>query len=131
MQETPMQISVDVWLRGDVHATTHALPEIPRGPGEWTDEDVAEVLVGMLRLMNTSRNPTADPNGPVALRGFSWIVNPFETGGVVIAIEMSMGAAVAGPFDVSESALSGRIQRVMDADRRERSGGRGPGPTVH
>jgi hypothetical protein len=126
-----MQISVDVWLRGDAHATTHALPEMARGPGEWTDEDVTDLLVGMLRLMNTTRNPTADPDGPVALRGFSWIVNPFETGGVVVAIEMSLGAAVAGPFDVSESDLSGRIQRVIDAERRERGGGSAPGATVH
>lgn len=126
-----MQISVDVWLRGEVHATTHALPEIPRGPGDWTDEDVVDLLVGMLRLMNTTRNPTADPDGPVVLRGFSWIVNPFESGGVVVAIEMSLGAAVAGPFDVSEPVLSGRIQRVLDADRRDRGGGAAPGPTVH
>ena len=126
-----MQISVDVWLRGDVHATTHVLPEMPRGPGDWTDEDVSDLLVGMLRLMNTTRNPTADPDGPVVLRGFSWIVNPFEGGGVVVAIEMSLGAAVAGPFDVPESVLSGRIQRVVDADRRERAGGPAPGVTVH
>ena len=126
-----MQISVDVWLRGEVHATTHALPEIARGPGDWTDEDVADLLVGMLRLMNTTRNPSADPDGPVVLRGFSWIVNPFEGGGVVVAIEMSLGAAVAGPFDVPESVLSGRIQRVLDADRRERGGGAAPGATVH
>ena len=126
-----MQISVDVWLRGDVHATTHALPEIPRGPGDWTDDDVVDLLVGMLRLMNTTKNPTADPDAPVALRGFSWIVNPFESGGVVVAIEMSLGAAVAGPFDVPESVLSGRIQRVLDADGRERGGGCAPGTTIH
>jgi hypothetical protein len=126
-----MQISVDVWLRGDVHATTHALPDLPRGPGEWTDTDVAELLVGMLRAMNITRNPGADPDGPIALRGFSWIVNPFESGGVVVAIEMSLGAAVAGPFDVSESDLSGRIQRVIEADRRARGGGMPSSATVH
>ena len=32
------------------------------------------------------------------MRGLSWIVNPYEDGGVVIAIEITMGAAVAGPF---------------------------------
>ena len=92
---------------------------------------MVNLLVGMLRLMNTTRNPTADPDAPVALRGFSWIVNPFEGGGVVVAIEMSLGAAVAGPFDVPESVLSGRIQRVLDADRRERGGGTAPPTTVH
>ena len=35
------------------------------------------------------------------LRGFSWIVEP-TTGGVVIAIEIPTGAAVAGPFDIPQ-----------------------------
>jgi len=43
-------------------------------------------------------------------------VNPFESGGVVIALEMTLGAVVAGPFDVPESVLSGLIQRVLDAE---------------
>ena len=53
----------------------------------------------------------------VFLRGFSWIVNPFDEGGVVIAPEMSLGAIVAGPFNVSERDLSTMIQRVMEAER--------------
>jgi hypothetical protein len=36
---------------------------------------------------------------------------------VVIALEMTLGAVVAGPFDVPESVLSGLIQRVLDAER--------------
>ena len=51
-------------------------------------------------------------------------MNPFESGGVVIALEMTLGAVVAGPFDVAESVLSGMIQRVMDAERS-------PASTVH
>jgi len=53
----------------------------------------------------------------VAMRGFSWIVNPFEGGGVVIALELSLGAVVAGPFDIAERHLSAMIQRVMAAER--------------
>ena len=113
-----MQIPVEVWLRGEVDATTHALPSSGREPRAWTDADVAALLVGMLRVMNAAKNPAADPPVRIALRGFSWIVNPFESGGVVVAIEMSLGAAVAGPFDVTEGALSEKIQRVMDAERR-------------
>ena len=75
------------------------------------------VLAGMLRAFDRAKNPDAEPDRPVALRGFSWIVNPFETGGVVIALEMTIGAVVAGPFDVTESALSGLIERAMAADR--------------
>ena len=51
------------------------------------------------------------------MRGFSWIVNPFEGGGVVIALELTLGAVVAGPFDIAEGDLTARIQRVMAAGR--------------
>ena len=81
---------------------------------------MAAVLVGMLRALDRARHPDAAPERPVALRGFSWIVNPFEGGGVVIALEMSLGAAVAGPFDIPERDLNVMIQRVMDAQREAR-----------
>ena len=121
-----MNVSVDIWLRGDNHATTVPLPSIDRHPGAWTEEDVAVVLTSMLRAMDRAGNPSSDPDRPVALRGFSWIVNPFEAGGVLIALEMSLGAAVAGPFDIAESTLTKLIQKVVDAARIP------PGPaTVH
>jgi hypothetical protein len=40
-------------------------------------------------------------------------VNPFADGGVVIAIEITMGAAVAGPFDIDKTALETMIARVL------------------
>ena len=112
-----MNLSVEIWLRGDQHATTVALPPPEREPREWTEADVSDVLTGMLRAMDQASRPDADASRPIALRGFSWIVTPFETGGVVIALEMSLGAAVAGPFDVEERQLTGLIQRTMDAAR--------------
>jgi hypothetical protein len=111
-----MEIPVEIWLRGDNHATTHMIAPVERTARAWTDGDVAAVLVGMLRALDRARHPDAEPDRPVALRGFSWIVNPFEQG-VVIALEMTLGAAVAGPFDVPERELTARIQRVMDAER--------------
>lgn len=128
-----MDISIDVWLRGDTHATTHAAPGIGREPNAWTDADVSRLLVAMLRAMQRAKDPAADPDQPIALRGFSWIVNPFEAGGVVVAIEMSLGAAVAGPFDVPERALNEKIQRVLDAERKgpDAGAGRAPTGTVH
>jgi hypothetical protein len=110
-----MNLSVDIWLRGDNHATTVPLPALERAPSAWTEADVAEVLTSMLRAMDRASNPTSDADRPVALRGFSWIVNPFEAGGVVIALEMSLGAAVAGPFDIAERDLTKLIQRVVDS----------------
>ncbi len=54
-----------------------------------------------------------DAEQPIALRGLSWIVNPYEEGGVVIAIEIGMGAAIAGPFQIDKSALETMIGRVI------------------
>ena len=128
-----MDISIDVWLRGDIHATTHAVPGVEREPRAWTDADVSHLLMAMLRTMRQASNPAADLDQPIALRGFSWIVNPFEAGGVVVAIEMSLGAAVAGPFDVPESELSEKIKRVVEAQRAAPGSGesRPPSPTIH
>ena len=119
-----MEFQVDIWLRGDVHEPTEVISQVERDPRAWTEGDVAAVLIGMLRAIDRAKHPDADADRPVALRGFSWIVNPFESGGVVIALEMTLGAVVAGPFDVAESVLSGMIQRVMDAERS-------PASTVH
>jgi hypothetical protein len=111
-----MDVAVEIWLRGEHHATTTVIGPVAAHPRTWTDGDVAAVLVGMLRALDRAKNPGVEER-PVALRGFSWIVNPFESGGVVIALEMSLGAAVAGPFDVSERDLTARIERVMIAER--------------
>ena len=117
-----MEIPLDIWLRGDNHATSEVISPVDRDPRSWTEGDVAAVLAGMLRALDRAKNPGTEPDRPVALRGFSWIVNPFETGGVVIALEMTLGAVVAGPFDVAESQLSGLIERAMAADRIAASG---------
>src|SRR6185503_6983944 len=113
-----MDISVDVWLRGDNHATTYVINPVGRTPGSWTESDVSAVVVGMLRTLERAKNPEAPVDRPVALRGFSWIVNPFDEGGVVIALELSLGAIVAGPFDIAEGDLSAMIQSVMAAEAK-------------
>ena len=112
-----MNFEVDIWLRGDNHATTERMAPVPREPRAWTDGDVAAILQAMLRALERARDPSAVPDRPVALRGFSWIVSPFETGGVVIALELTLGAVVAGPFDIPEAQLNAAIARVMDTQR--------------
>ena len=112
-----MDVQVEIWLRGDNHATSQVIAPVPRDPRAWSDADIVALLEGMLRALERARDPDASPDRPVALRGFSWIVSPFDTGGVVIALELTLGAVVAGPFDVSESALSARIERVVGAHR--------------
>jgi hypothetical protein len=112
-----MEFTVDIWLRGENHATTQVISPVSREPRSWTDVDVAAVLVGMLQALDRARDPDAQPGRPIALRGFSWIVNQFEGGGVVIALELSLGAVVGGPFDIPERDLNAMIQRVMHAER--------------
>jgi hypothetical protein len=107
-----MTIPVDVWLRGTDFARTTSFEGPPRTPAQWTDEDVQSVLSGMLRAMQKEKDPNADA-GTIALRGLSWIVNPYEEGGVVIAIEITLGAAIAGPFDVDQPALETLIARAL------------------
>jgi hypothetical protein len=117
-----VEIQVDIWLRGDNHATTHTISPVAREPRDWTDADVGAVLVGMLRALDRAKHPDAAPDRPVALRGFSWIVNRFEGGGVVIALELTLGAVIAGPFDVAETQLNAMVRRVLARD---------PASTVH
>jgi hypothetical protein len=117
-----MTLSVDVWLRGTDFARTETIEGITRPPEAWTDEDVRDVLAGMLRAMDRQKRP-GEPDRGISLRGLSWIVNPYEEGGVVIAIEITLGAAVAGPFHIDKSALEAMITRVL--------AGASSSPTVH
>jgi len=117
-----MMVPVDIWLRGSDHATTVQVHGVARAPRAWTDEDVRVVIEGMLRAMDRLKRP-GEADRPIALRGLSWIVNPYEDGGVVIAIEITLGAAIAGPFDIDKASLEGMIARVL--------AGQSPSPTVH
>jgi hypothetical protein len=108
-----MIVQVDVWLRGDEFASTKVIEEVSREPDAWTDEDVRLVLEGMLLAIHGLKHPD-EKDRTVALRGISWIVNPYDEGGVVIAIEITMGAAIAGPFDIDKVALESMISRVLE-----------------
>jgi hypothetical protein len=111
-----MNVTVDVWLRGDLVATTRSIEGVVPEPAAWTDDDVRLVLEGMLREMYRAKHPGADDQA-VALRGLSWIVNPYDRGGVLVAIEITLGAAVAGPFDIEQRALEAMITRVITHSR--------------
>ena len=107
-----MNVAVDIWLRGTDVAKTDTIDGITRAPDAWTDEDVRTVLHGMLRAMDRQKRP-GEPDRSIALRGLSWIVNPYEAGGVVIAVEISLGAAIAGPIDIEKVRLEQMIARVL------------------
>lgn len=108
-----MSINVDIWLRGQDFATTRTIEGVTSEPRDWTDEDARLVLEGMLQVMHRLKFPNDTTRPAIALRGLSWIVNPYDDEGVVIAIEITMGAAIAGPFDIDKSRLEGMITRVI------------------
>jgi len=107
-----MTFNVEIVLRERDYAVTDEIHTNSR-PADWTEPDVEQVLKSMLLAIDRLKNP-GDDNRFVALRGFSWIVEP-TTGGVVIAIEIPSGAAVAGPFEVDQRKLDSLITRVLAA----------------
>src|SRR5262249_50707765 len=107
-----MKLPVDIWLRGTDFATTVTIDGPARPPDAWTDDDVRFVLERMLRTMDQQKRP-GEGERTISLRGLSWIVNPYEDGGVVIAIEITLGAAVSGPFEIEKARLEGMIARVL------------------
>lgn len=111
-----MTFYVDIWLRGEETASTLSIPGLEKDPGAWTDDDVRVMLEGMLHEMHRLKFPQ-DEERAVSLRGLSWIVNPYEDGGVVVAIEITLGAAIAGPFSIDQKALETMISRVMNQSR--------------
>lgn len=119
-----MTVAVDIWLRGTEHATTKTIDGLSREPSAWTDEDVRFVLEGMLRMMAQLKQPGAEPQ-TIALRGLSWIVNDYDEGGVVIAIEITLGAAIAGPIEIDKARLEEMMTRVLTRPAEPSS------PTVH
>ena len=114
-----MTFNVDVVLRGKESAVTETARLSTADAAAWTDADVRHVLAEILRAIERVQNPNADRNRVVALRGFSWIVEPNADNDVVIAIEIPMGAAVAGPFNVGQADLESRISRIVAADRAQ------------
>jgi hypothetical protein len=118
-----MHYTVEIVLREQNEATSERIHHAGNPPAAWTEADVAAVLTAMLRAIDRRRHPGTDDDRHVALRGFSWIVEPTD-GGVVIALEIQSGAAVAGPFQIGQAALDAMIRRVITAAAPAR-------PTVH
>jgi hypothetical protein len=116
-----MEFDVEIVLRERNFATTERL-EHGTDPGSWRDLDVETVLKQILLAIDRAKHPGGGGRY-VALRGFSWIVEPMGDA-VVIAIEIPMGAAVAGPFAIDHERLDSMIRRVIAAAAR-------PGPTIH
>jgi hypothetical protein len=117
-----MLFDVEIVLRDRENAIAERLEHDGNDVPAWTELDVHEVLKSMLLAIDRAKNPHSDQRY-VALRGFSWIVEP-AAGGVVIALEIPTGAVVAGPFDIPQAKLDSLITRVLAAARPTR-------PVVH
>ena len=115
-----MTFDVEIVLRDRNYAMTENITQ-PGEPAQWTEQDVETVLKEILLSIDRAKNP-ASTERHVALRGFSWIVEPAD-GGVVIAIEIPTGAAVAGPFAMPQASLDRLITSVLAGSR--------PKPVVH
>ena len=113
-----MRFPVEVVLKGRDRAVTEQVTVSHAAPATWTDAAVRDVLVAILRAIDRTQNPDAPADRAVVLQGFSWIVEPSGEGQVVIAIEIPMGAAVAGPFAIGQVELDGMISRVLLAERQ-------------
>src|SRR4029079_4437059 len=116
-----MEFDVEIVLRDTQQAVTQRI-EHGTEPASWRELDVETVLKQILLAIDRTKNP-GEGNRHVALRGFSWIVEPMGED-VVIAIEIPMGAAVAGPFAIPQDRLDSMIRRVIAAAAQ-------PGGTVH
>ena len=114
---TNTTFDIEIVLRERDYAVTERalLPgDGRRSPADWTDPDVEYLLKEMLLAIDRAKHPAAE-NRYVALRGFSWIVEPTSDGRVVVAIEIPTGAVVAGPFAIEQAALDRMIKRVIAA----------------
>lgn len=108
-----MTFEIEIVLRERDYAVTETIHHGGNVPADWTELDVEHVLKAMLLAIDRVKRPDSEERY-VALRGFSWIVEPTAEG-VVIAMEIPSGAAVAGPFEIPQARLDGMITRVLAA----------------
>ena len=120
-----MTFDVEVVLKGRDFAVTETIA-VAQSSTAWDEQAVHDMLVEVLRAIDRAQNPAAPRDRAVSLTGFSWIVEPSD-GQSVIAIEIPMGAAVAGPFQIPQAVLDTLITNVIRMERMKAPSS----PTVH
>ena len=106
-----MTYDVEVLLKGTNDVVAETVTYDGPEPAGWTDADVREVLLSIMRVFGRVARDGVEGND-VSLRGLSWIVTDAAQG-VVIAIEIPSGAVGAGPFNLPADELTGMITRVI------------------
>jgi len=111
-----MTFSVEVVLK-DRDAVVVEQVSVAHGtPDTWNEAAVRDVLIETLRAIERARNPSAPRDRAVMLTGFSWIVEPVD-GKVMLALEIPMGIAAAGPFAIDQMKLDALVTAVLRMDR--------------
>ena len=110
-----MTFDAEIVVRASGQVVVDRLYHDGPDPSAWTEQDVRAVLTLMLLSVDRAASGRTDVAKAVALRGLSWIVTPFD-GGSAIAIEITAGSVVAGPFDIPEPQLTGLIAKAIAQD---------------
>jgi hypothetical protein len=110
-----MTFDVEVVLKGSDSAVTETIA-VAENSTVWDEQAVHDMLVEVLRSIERAQNPAAPRDRVVSLTGFSWIVEPSD-GQSVLAIEIALGAAVAGPFPIPQATLDTLITTVIRGER--------------
>ena len=110
-----MTFDVEVVVRASGRVVQESLYHDGPEPSAWDERDVRAVLTLMLLAVDRAASGRTDVSRPVALRGLSWIATPFDQG-AAIAIAITAGSVVAGPFDIPERLLTSLITRTIAQD---------------
>ena len=110
-----MTFEVEIVVRASGRVVVETLYHDGHEPPAWSEQDVRDVITLMLLAVDRAASGSADVSRTIALRGLSWIVSPFD-GGSAVAIEITAGSVIAGPFDIPERALTGLITRAIEQD---------------
>jgi hypothetical protein len=110
-----MTFDAEIVVRASGQVTVETLYYDGHEPPAWDEQDARAVLTLMLLAVDRAANGAADMARSVALRGLSWIVTPFDSGAAV-AIEITAGSVIAGPFEIPDRMLTTLIARAIEQD---------------
>ena len=111
-----MTFNVEVMLKGCDEVVIEQAVISHGTPDAWNEAAVREVLIETLRAIERAKDPKAPRDRAVMLTGFSWIVEPVD-GKVMLALEIPMGIAAAGPFAIDQKRLDALITSVMKLEK--------------
>jgi hypothetical protein len=119
-----MTFNVEVVLKNKDEVAIEPVTISHGTPDSWNESAVRDVLIETLRAIDRVKDPRAPRDRAVILTGFSWIVEPID-GKVMLALEIPMGIAAAGPFAIDQKRLDALVTAVLRLERT------GTATTIH